>query len=163
MVAGLVTEYTVKDAKKSGEKNAFIMLEDYSGSYSFRLGDKDYMRLRDKIDVQRFLIFKIKFSPSNDGRVYVNVSEVIDLKDAFEKFAKKMTVVLDVNDLRKEDIQFFQENFVQNQGDQKLNFFIKNPEDNSTVELISMQAKISINGDLLEIIHEKQEYKVFLN
>jgi len=163
MVAGLVTEYTVKDAKKSGEKNAFIMLEDYSGSYSFRLGDRDYMRLRDKIDVQRFLIFKIKFSPSNDGRVYVNVSEVIDLKDTFEKFAKKMTVVVDVNDLRKEDIQFFQENFIQNNGDQKLNFYIKNPEDNSTVELISMQAKIAINGDLLEIIHEKQEYKVFLN
>ncbi|MCB4235028.1 hypothetical protein LDL59_07780 [Kaistella anthropi] len=123
MVAGLVTEYVVKDGKNSGEKIAFITLEDYSGSYSFRLGDRDYMRLRDRIDVQRFVIFKIKFAVLNDGRVFVNVSEVIDLKDAFEKFAKKMTVVIDINDLRKEDIEFFKENFLENEGEQKLNLW----------------------------------------
>ena len=163
MVAGLVTEYTVKDGKNSGEKIAFLMLEDYSGSYSFRLGDRDYMRLRDKIEVQRFVIFKIKFSQAADGRVFVNVSEVSDLKDAFEKLAKKMTVVVDVNHLRREDIEFFKENFVENNGEQKLNFYIKNPEDQSSMEVVSMKANIEINGDLLHVIHEMQKYEVYLN
>ncbi|WP_027377324.1 DNA polymerase III subunit alpha [Kaistella palustris] len=162
-VAGLVTEYTVKDGKNSGEKVAFITLEDYTGSYSFRLGDRDYMRLRDKIDVQRFVIFKIKFSQANDGRVFVNLTDVIDLKDAFEKFAKKMTVVVNVHDLRKEDIAFFQENFTEYSGTQKLNFCIRNPEDQSTIELMSVKASVDINGDLLEIIHDMQKYEVFLN
>ena len=163
MVAGLVTEYSVRDGKNSGEKIAFITLEDYSGSYGFRLGDRDYMRLREKIDVQRFVIFKIKFTQSNDGRVFVNVSEVNDLKDAFEKLAKKLTVVIDVNHLRREDIEFFKENFVDNHGDQKLNFFIKNPEDQSSMEVVSMKANIEINGNLLKIIHDMQKFEVFLN
>ena len=163
MVAGLVTEYSVRDGKNSGEKIAFITLEDYSGSYGFRLGDRDYMRLREKIDVQRFVIFKIKFTQANDGRVFVNVSEVNDLKDAFEKLAKKLTVVVDVNHLRREDIEFFKENFVDNHGDQKLNFFIKNPEDQSSMEVVSMKANIEINGNLLKIIHDMQKFEVFLN
>lgn len=162
-VAGLVTEYSVRDGKKSGEKIAFLTLEDYSGSYGFRLGDRDYMRLRDKIDVQRFLIFKIKFSQSNDGRVFVNISDVIDLKDAFEKFAKQMTVVVEITDLRKEDLDFFKKNFTENKGEQKLNFYVKNPEDQSNMELLSMKTHIDINGNLLEIINEMQKYEVFLN
>lgn len=163
MVAGMVTEYSVRDGKNSGEKIAFVTLEDYSGSYSFRLGDRDYMRLRDKVDLQRFLIFKIKFAQVNDGRIFVNVIDVIDLKDAFEKFAKKMTVVVDLDDLRKEDLQFFRKNFIENQGEQKLNFYVRNPEDHSVLELMSMKAQIDINGNLLEVIHEMQKYQVFLN
>ncbi|UOE39889.1 DNA polymerase III subunit alpha [Chryseobacterium suipulveris] len=163
MVAGMVTEYTVRDGKNSGEKIAFVTLEDYSGSYSFRLGDRDYMRLRDKVDLQRFVIFKIKFSQSNDGRVFVNVADIIDLKDAFEKFAKKMTVVVDINDLRKQDLDFFISSFAKNKGEQKLNFYVRNPEDQSVLELMSMKQHIDINGDLLGIFHELQKYKVFLN
>ncbi|MBD8018251.1 DNA polymerase III subunit alpha [Kaistella pullorum] len=163
MVAGLVTEYSVRDGKNSGEKIAFVTLEDYSGSYSFRLGDRDYMRLRDKIEVQRFVIFKIKFAQSKDRRVFVNVNEVTDLKDAFEKFAKKMTVVIGLNDLRREDISFFRENFIDNKGEQKLTFLVKNPDDQTTVEMLSMKAQIEINGSLLEIIHQTQKYQVFLN
>ena len=163
MVAGLVTEYTVKDGKNSGEKLAFVNLEDYSGSYSFRLGDRDYMKLRDKIDVQRFVIFKVKFSSAKDGRVFVNVAEVIDLKDAFEKFAKQMTVVLDINDLRREDIEFFRTNFSENKGEHKLNFYVKNPNDESQIELKSLQTLVNVNGDLIEIFNDLQKYEIFLN
>ncbi|ROI10536.1 DNA polymerase III subunit alpha [Chryseobacterium sp. H3056] len=163
MVAGLVTEYTIKDGKNSGEKVAFLMLEDYSGSYSFRLGDRDYMKFRDKIDVQRFVIFKVKFSQANDGRVFVNITDVTDLKEAFEKFAKKMTVVVDVNDLRKEDIEFFRNQFGEHKGEQKLNFFIKNPADESQIEVMSMQTMIQVNGDLIGVFNEMQKYQIFLN
>ena len=163
MVAGLVTEYSIRDGKNSGEKVAFLLLEDYSGSYSFRLGDRDYMKFRDKIDVQRFVIFKVKFSQANDGRVFVNITDVIDLKEAFEKFAKKMTVVVDINDLRKSDIEFFQSQFSEHKGEQKLNFFIKNPDDEIQIELMSMQTMIQVNGDLLEVFNETQKYQIFLN
>ena len=43
-VAGMITEYTVRDGKRGGEKVAFLTLEDYAGSCSFRLGDRDYMK-----------------------------------------------------------------------------------------------------------------------
>ncbi len=163
MVAGLVTEYTVRDGRNSGEKIAFITLEDYSGSYSFRLGDRDYLRLRDKIDVQRFLIFKLKFTISRDGRVFVNVTDVTELKEAFEQFAKSMTVVLDINDLRRNDLDFLREVLTNRSGNHKLGFYVKNPADQSHVEVLSLMTHVNISGDLIEVFNEMHRYEVYLN
>ena len=162
-VAGLVTEYVVKDGKMSGEKVAFVTLEDYTGSYSFRLGDRDYLKLRDKIDVQRFLIFKLKFALIPDGRVFVNVVDVFDLNEAFERFAKTITVVMDIRDLRPSDIAFFKNIVSKAEGQQSLHFYLKNTEDNSHVELNSIRTKVGINRDLIKVFAENSKYQLFLN
>jgi len=162
-VAGMITEYTVRDGKRGGEKVAFLTLEDYAGSCSFRLGDRDYMRLKDKIAPQRFVILKIKYSVSQDGRCFVNVNDVLELRDAFDKFAKSLTVVMPVQDLKKEDIEFFRNKILTNKGEHKLSFYIKNPEDNSIIELVSMQHKIRIDDNVLKMIHKVGRYDVFLN
>ena len=162
-VAGMITEYTVRDGKRGGEKVAFLTLEDYAGSCSFRLGDRDYMRLKDKIAPQRFVILKIKYSVSQDGRCFVNVNDVLELRDAFDKFAKSLTVVMPVQDLKKEDIEFFRNEILTNKGEHKLSFYIKNPEDNSIIELVSMQHKIRIDDNVLKMIHKVGRYDVFLN
>ena len=161
-VAGMITEYTVRDGKRGGEKVAFLTLEDYAGSCSFRLGDRDYMRLKDKIAPQRFVILKIKYSVSQDGRCFVNVNDVLELRDAFDKFAKSLTVVMPVQDLKKEDIEFFRNEILTNKGEHKLSFYIKNPEDNSIIELVSMQ-QIRIDDNVLKMIHKVGRYDVFLN
>ena len=162
-VAGMITEYTVRDGKRGGEKVAFLTLEDYAGSCSFRLGDRDYMRLKDKIAPQRFVILKIKYSVSQDGRCFVNVNDVLELREAFDKFAKSLTVVMPVQDLKKEDIEFFRNEIITNKGEHKLSFYIKNPEDNSIIELVSMQHKIRIDDNVLKMIHKVGRYDVFLN
>jgi len=162
-VAGMITEYTVRDGKRGGEKVAFLTLEDYAGSCSFRLGDRDYMRLKDKIAPQRFVILKIKYSVSQDGRCFVNVNDVLELRDAFDKFAKSLTIVMPVQDLKKEDIEFFRNEILTNKGEHKLSFYIKNPEDNSIIELVSMQHKIRIDDNVLKMIHKVGRYDVFLN
>ena len=162
-VAGLITDYTIRDGQRGGEKIAFLTLEDYTGSYSFRLGDRDYMRLKDKLAVQRFVILKIKYAVVADGKCFININDVLELNEAFDKFAKSMTVVVSLNDLRKEDIEFFQKNILENKGSQKLRFYIKNPMDNGMVELTSMQHSIEINHNMLEILSHLNKYEVFLN
>lgn len=162
-VAGLITDYKVSDGFRSGEKVAFVQLEDYTGSYSFRLGDRDYMRLKDKLDVQRFVIMKLKFSQGKDGRVFVNVTDVLDLKEAFQKFAKSMSVVVPLDSLRQSDLDFFKETILKNRGEHKLKFYIKNPADQSILELVSMKHQINISEELLEVLHEVQNYEIFLN
>nr|WP_243464484.1 hypothetical protein [Riemerella anatipestifer] len=162
-VAGLITEYTIRDGKNSGEKIAFLTLEDYSGSYGFRLGDRDYMRLREKLALQRFVIIKIKMVISKDGRVFVNINEVIDLKDAFEKYAKSLSIVADITDIRRADIEFFQNDLLSHQGEHKLSFYLKNPNDETKLELPSIQRKINISAELLYKIQEYNKYQIFLN
>lgn len=162
-VAGLVTEFTVRDGRNSGEKIAFLTLEDYTGSYSFRLGDRDYMKLKDKIDLQRFLIFKVKFSVAKDNRVFLNVVDVYELKEAFERFANTMTVVMDIRDIRPDDISFLRSVVQEHTGEQKLHFYLKNAEDNSHVELNSMRTQVEINGELMMMFAENNKYQIFLN
>lgn len=124
-VGGLITEVTLRDGRVSGEKIAFITLEDYSGSYSFRLGDRDYMKLRDKIDLHRFVMLKFRFSIAKDGRVFLNVSDISDLYEAFDSFAKKLSVVIDLLDFNPEDLQFLKEMVTKNTGEKQLAVLVK--------------------------------------
>ncbi|WP_417429844.1 DNA polymerase III subunit alpha [Halpernia sp.] len=160
-VAGLITEYEVKDSPRSGEKIAFLTLEDYTGSQSFRLGDRDYLRLRDKVDVQRFVIIKFKYSLSADGRVFVNITDVEDLRESLQKFAKSMSVVINLEDLRKQDLEFFQ-SLIKKKGDKKLNFYIKNKEE-SHIEMHSVQTHIAINEETLSLFNTMNKFEFFLN
>ena len=162
-VAGLITEYRVQDGFKSGEKVAFVTLEDYSGSYSFRLGDRDYMKLKEKLEVQRFVILKIRFAQVKDGRVFVNVNEVIELQEAFEKFAKSLSLVMDVMDFRKEDLEFFQNTVVRHSGNQKLRFYIRNSEEDQEIEIQSMRFSVDLNGDFLNEVALLNKYEFYLN
>ena len=57
-----IRDRVLRDGRNSGEKICFLTLEDYTGSYSFRLGDRDYMKLREKIAKDRFVIVKMKFT-----------------------------------------------------------------------------------------------------
>ncbi|MEC3875796.1 DNA polymerase III subunit alpha [Chryseobacterium salviniae] len=164
-VAGLITEYRVQDGFRSGEKVAFVTLEDYSGSYSFRLGDRDYMRLKEKLEVQRFVIFKIKFAQVKDGRVFVNVTDVIELQEAFERFAKSISLVMDVMDFRPEDLTFFRTVLERSQGNQKLKFYIKNFEDDREehLEVQSMKYSVHLSGELIKEIQLLSKYEFYLN
>ncbi len=163
MVAGLVTEYQIRDGRTSGEKVAFVTLEDYSGSYTFRIGDRDYLRLRDKIDFQRFLIFKIKFSIAKDGRVFVNVVDVFELKDAFSKFAKSMTVVMEIDAFRRDQLEFFRENVGNSKGEQKISFLVRDQSASQNIELFSSIFMIDINNNLIDNFIKKGRVKIYLN
>lgn len=168
-VAGIITDYTIKDGFRSGEKMADLTLEDYSGACSFRLWDKDYMRLKEKLALHRFVILKISYSSyfsekRKQVECSITINDVLELSEAFERFAKSMTVVVPIQDLRKEDIGFFKDELLQNhKGEHKLNFYLKNPVDNSVVELHSMQYQIAINENMLKILSGMNKYEFYLN
>jgi DNA polymerase-3 subunit alpha len=153
----------VRDGKNSGEKVCFITLEDYTGNYSFRLGDRDYMKLRDKIAKDRFIILKMKYTQGSEGRVFVNVTDIMDLKDAFEKYAKSLSLVIPVNEVNKADLEFFKTQLLAEKGEHKLNVFLKNPIDNSFLEVRALQHNININFKLIEKIHQFGKFEIYLN
>ena len=163
MVAGLITLFDVKEGRNSGEKVAFLTLEDYSGSYSFRLGDRDYMRLKDQLDAQRFVILKVKFTISKDQRIYLNVVDVIELKEALERFAKSISVVLDLEEFRKEDLEFFKAHLKGQNGGGNLQFLLRNKSEDRMLELQAMQASIEINTEIIGNLQNNKNYTFFMN
>ena len=162
-VSGLITEMILRDGKNSGEKICFLTLEDYTGSYSFRLGDRDYMKLREKIAKDRFVIVKMKFTQGSEGRVFTNVTDILDLKDAFEKYAKSLSLVIPINEINKTDLEFFKNQLLAEKGEHKLNVYLKNPLDNSFIEARAMQQSININYQLIEKINEFGKFEIYLN
>lgn len=162
-VSGLITAIVIRDGKNSGEKVCFITLEDYTGNYSFRLGDKDYMKLRDKIAQDRFVILKLKYSQGNEGRIYINVTDIMDLKDAFDKYAKSLSLVIPIHELNKADLEFFKTQLMAEKGEHKLNVYLKNPLDESFLEIRALQQKVNISTQLLQKLHEFGKFEIYLN
>jgi DNA polymerase-3 subunit alpha len=109
------------------------------------------------------LVFKIKYAVLADGRVFVNVVDVSELKQVFEQYVKNLTVIMDVNELRKEDIEFFKQNFTKGDGAKKLTFSFKNPGDNSQMTLVSTKCNFTINGNMLESMIHEHSYQFYLN
>ena len=117
-------------------------------------------------DFQRFVILKIKFAQVKDGRVFVNVNEVIELQEAFERFAKSISLVMDVMDFRPEDLNFFRNVLERNQGNQKLKFYIRDYDDDFTmqhIEVQSMKYSVNLNSDLIQNIQLMNKYEFYLN
>ena len=141
----------------------FLDFRRLHGKLQFQIGDRDYMKLREKIAKDRFVIVKMKFTQGSEGRVFTNVTDIMDLKDAFEKYAKSLSLIIPVNELNKTDIEFFKTQLLAEKGEHKLNVFLKNPLDNSFIEARAMQQSININHQLLERIHEFGKFEIYLN
>lgn len=162
-VCGLITEYDIRDSRISGEKMAFLTLEDYSGSYSFRIGDRDYLKLKDRLDLHRFVILRIKFSISRDSRVFVNISDVYDLREAFEQFAKGLSLILDADTLSSRDVSLIKKAVEENPGEKKLRFYLRNLQDGSHMETASQSQKIEVSSTLLSQLKGEGSYELYLN
>lgn len=163
-LAGLVTSFSIFDGKKEGEKNAIISIEDYSGTYQIRLFDKDYMKFKNKIDDMRFLVFKIVFSPSfaNDN-VYINLMDVQELSEVFEKWAKILVLKLDYQSADKQLIQQVKTLLDLNLGSKKLSFQIDIPEKLERIDMNSANYKIEIQSNLIKELAKIPSINVFLN
>jgi len=163
-VAGIITECLERDGYENDSKIAFITLEDYTGSYNFRLGEKDYLRLKSKIYQHKFVIIKIKFSPSKDfNRLYVNISDILELKNVIEKNVKNISLIVPINELNNNDLIFFKQNFLNQNGEHKLNFYMKNPNNDDYLEVSSTNVSLNINSEILEKIKSYKKYDFFLN
>ena len=87
----------------------------------------------------------------------------MDLKDAFEQYAKSLSLVIPVHELNPIDIEFFKSQLLQEKGEHKLNIYFKNPVDNSFLEVRALQQSIKINQKLIEKIHEFGKFDLYLN
>ena len=162
IVAGMITNYEIMDSTRlPGEKTATITLEDYFGSATFKLWENNYMKCKDKIDIHRFVIIKIRYYKSKkDGSIGVGVEDFIDLKHAFERYATHINLIMELNDIGKNDIDFIKTLVEQNRGDKKLKIYLTHQE-NAPQEFLS-NCNIQINSEMIEMFLNNN-YKVFLN
>jgi DNA polymerase-3 subunit alpha len=116
---------------KNGKGWAMFNLEGYDESYEFRIFNEEYLKFRHFLIQNNFAHIKVLIK---DGWVNQDTGkksdprlqfvEVKQLQDVLEAFAKKLIVLLNIQDLKTEFIHKLSQLFSENKGDNLVTFEI---------------------------------------
>jgi DNA polymerase-3 subunit alpha len=172
--AGIVTNVQYRTAK-NGKDWGMFTLEGFDESHDFRIFDEEYLKFRHFLSGNKFLHFKVNVK---DGWVNketgkkseprIQFLEVRQLQDVMGSQAKKLTLNLDIKDLRSDLIHDLQQVFHANQGDNTVSFeimelenVVKKPEPTQSFAALKepMAEDMIDDADLIEV-GEVEEIKV---
>ena len=170
---GIVTNVQYRTGK-NGKDWAMFTLEGYDESHDFRIFNEEYLKFRHFLVNNQFIYFKINVK---DGWVNRETGKKSDpqitfqdaklLADVLPTFAKKLSIQLNIQDLRPNLIQKLNEVFKANAGDNPVSFevieteIIEKPQEvikpTQPVLIINNEEEIDIeNLDGNEIIEDEE-------
>lgn len=127
-VGGIITHVEHRVAK-NGKGWGMFTLEDYEGSYTFRLFGEDYLKFKMYFNLNQFTY--IKFSvregwvdkntgkPSEPRIQYIQMQY---MQDVLSDFAKKLVMRFNIDMLDKELVEMLLDTFRRNKGDKPVSF-----------------------------------------
>lgn len=108
--AGVITDVQHRTSKNGKGWAAFTM-EDYSDSFEFRIFGEEYLKFRHFLMLNSFAYVKVfvregwtnrETGKKGDPRIQFN--SFMLLQDVMEAYARKLTIKLNIDDLKEEDI-----------------------------------------------------------
>ena len=159
---------------KNGKDWAMFTLEGYEESYDFRILNEEYLKFRHFLVNNQFIYFKIGVK---DGWVNRETGKKSDpqitfqdaklLADVLPLFAKKLSIQLNIHDIKQNLIQHLSEVFKANEGNNPVTFevleiekVIKKPEAVTVKEVIPVENDTIIDIDNLDTESEIQEEEI---
>ncbi len=155
---GIVTNVQYRTGK-NGKDWAMFTLEGYDESHDFRIFNEEYLKFRHFLVNNQFIYFKIGVKDGWVNRETGKKSEpqitFLDAKllaDVLPNFAKKLSIQLNINDLKQHLIEQLNEIFKANEGTNPVSFevveiekVLKKPE--ISEEIIAIKNPILIEND----------------
>jgi DNA polymerase-3 subunit alpha len=174
--AGIVTEskeYITKKGKPFGR----VTIEDYSGSYSFALFDKDWIEHKNYFTHNYFLFLRgtvterkqYKQKDENGKEIEKNDIPTFDLRfekimmlhDVRKELMTAIEIILPVDSINAELTKQLARQIAKNKGNKKLAFIITDDEKKIKIERTSHKYKVEISDDLLAFLNsEAINYKI---
>ncbi len=127
---GIVTAVKYLTAK-NGKDWAMFTLEGFDDSHEFRIFDEDYLKFRHFLVNNQFIYFKVNIKEGwvnretgkkSDPRITFLDAKI--LADVLPTFAKKLSIHLNISEVKQNMIQQLKEIFNINKGENQLNFEI---------------------------------------
>ena len=78
------------------------------------------------------------------------------LHEVMDTFAKKLTIQLNIDDLKEDNIQWMKEIFRNHRGNHILNFVVYEMKDQVKLHMPSRKQKVQISQELLTALEEQQ-------
>jgi len=158
---------------KAGKPWGSFSMEDYKGSYEFRLFGETYLKYRHLMDVDFFLFVKgavrEKSWRDKDGgetkRLEFEIMNIELLTEVREKMAKKITIDLELDDLDENLLDSLNKLLSKNKkkGGCSIRFEVSDKSNDTKVELPSRSIKVDPSNDLLDSLQRMKQLTYKLN
>lgn len=165
--AGVISDVQHRTSK-NGKGWATFTVEDYTDSMEFRIFGEEYLRYRHFLMINSFAYFKVfikegwanrETGKKGDPRMQYNM--IMMLQDVMETFAKKLTIKLDISQLKEERILDLKDTLISHEGNHPLNFVVYEMEEKIKVNMSCRKQKVNISSELLLQLREKEvHYKL---
>lgn len=153
---------------KSNKGWASFTVEDYTDSFEFRIFGEEYLKYRHFLVHNSFLFIKAYIregwvnrdtGKKGDPRIQFNGFEL--LHDVMDKYAKKLTIQLNINAIKDENIDNLKELLHMHKGDHALNFVVYEQEEAIKLQMSSRRQKVQISQELIDELTAKDiRYKL---
>lgn len=169
LTLGAVVSDVQHKVSKNGKGWAIFMMEDYDDSYEFKIFGEEYLRLKHFLVPNNFVHMKffvkegwVNKDTGSRGEPRIQFREMNLLHDVMEKYAKKLTIQLNISDLENEKIEWLEDTFRTHKGEHRLNFVVYEMKEQVKLHMPSRKHKIKISQELLEML-EKEQFLYKLN
>jgi DNA polymerase-3 subunit alpha len=160
--AGVITDVQHR-ISKNGKGWAAFTMEDYTDSFEFRIFGEEYLKFRHFLMINSFVYIKAfvregwtnrETGKKGDPRIQFN--SFMLLQDVMENFAKKLTIKLNIAELKEENIHALKDTLIAHKGNHTLNFVVYEMQEEIKVNLTSRKQKVHISGELLQQLEASQ-------
>ena len=161
---GIVSEEPRMGQTKKGNPYGIVKIEDFSGTAEFPFFGDDWIKKQFYFTKGTFLYITGSCQPKRwkpDELEFV-VSNIQLLSDVKEKIIKSITISFNVMDMTQDIFEYLIDYVERNPGDVKLQFCIKDIENEFALELVSKKISITVEQKLLDYLKSQPniEYKM---
>ncbi len=160
-VAGVITDVQHK-VSKNGKGWATFCMEDYSDSFEFKIFGEEYLKYRHFLMINSFVFLRVfvkegwvSRETGKKGEARMQYNTFLQLQEVMESFAKKLTIKLDIDDLKEQGIRDLKDTLVSHKGSNPLHFVVYEMNEEIKVTLSSRKQKVHITSDLLATLDRK--------
>lgn len=161
---GVVTDVQHR-VSKQGKGWAAFTVEDYVDAYEFRIFGEDYLKFRHFLMYNNFVYIRAfvregwvnrDTGKKSDPRVQFNSFQL--LHDVMDTYAKKLSIQLNVKELKEEKVTWLKDLMESYPGNQSLNFVVYDNAEKIKLQMPSRKQKIKVSQELLKELDERQIY-----
>jgi DNA polymerase III subunit alpha len=152
---GVVTDVQHR-VSKQGKGWASFTVEDYTDSFEFRIFGEEYLKFRHFLMKNNFVFVKTMIregwvnketGKKSDPRLQFNSFQL--LHDVMENYAKKLSIQMDIEDLKEAKISRLKELLQMHPGSQMLNFVVYDNKEQIKLQMPSRKQKVKVSQELL--------------
>ena len=166
-IGGIVNEIQHLE-NRNGKGWARFIVEDFTDQYEFRIFGEDYLKYRHFLVVNQFIRLRLMiregWTNRETGKVGAPRMQYLHfemLQNTVENNAKKLTLQLEISQLKNESIFQLRDELKSFKGDKPLMFNVYDSDKKVKLTLNSKKQKVKITPELLKLLDEKQwHYKL---